>query len=183
MSPCLRVKKPDMQHLNIELKARTSRHAEIRAWLLAHGADFRGTDVQTDTYFKVNDGRLKLRAGNVENNLIHYRRSDNPEARASEVALAPVADSAALKTVLIRALGVLVEVQKRREIYFIENVKFHLDVLEGLGEFVEIEAIAQPGINSVESLQEQCRYYSECFGILPEDILSESYSDMLLRKA
>ncbi len=171
-----------MPHLNIELKARTARQNDIRAWLQAHNADFRGTDQQTDTYFKVPDGRLKLRAGNVENNLIHYRRSDNPEARASEVALAPVADSNALKTVLTRALGVLIEVQKRREIYFIGNVKFHLDELDGLGQFVEIEAIAQTAADTEARLHEQCRFYSDLFGIRPEDILSESYSDMLLRR-
>lgn len=171
-----------MQHLNIEFKARTTRQADIRSWLVAQGADFRGTDLQTDTYFQLapGQGRLKLRQGSIENHLIHYQRSDDAEARASDVALAPVADSAALKNALSRALGVLVEVRKRREIYFLDNVKIHLDELDGLGQFVEVEAIAPDPDCPVAQLQAQCAYYAEVFGVRPEDVLAESYSDMKL---
>ena len=172
-----------MQHLNIELKARTSRQADIRTWLHTQGADFRGADEQTDTYFQLpaGKGRLKLRRGNIENNLIHYLRSDDPQARASDVALAPVTDAEALAICLTRALGVLVEVRKRREIYFVENVKIHLDQLDGLGTFVEIEAIAPTPNFPVEKLREQCDYFSAAFGIRAEDILAESYSDLLMQ--
>ncbi|MCW5925158.1 MAG: class IV adenylate cyclase [Saprospiraceae bacterium] len=171
-----------MQHLNFEVKARTSRQADIRVWLLANGAEPRGTDFQTDTYFKMpmGAGRLKLRQGNIENNLIHYQRSDDAEARVSDVALAPVADAAALKNILTRALGVWVEVKKRREIYFIENVKFHLDELEGLGQFVEIEAIATNPDIPLERLQAQCAHFMAMLSILPDDIVAASYSDLLL---
>ncbi len=172
-----------MEHLNFELKARTTREAEIRHWLTAQNADFRGVDEQTDTYFRLQPGmgRLKLRRGNIENNLIHYHRSDDPQARVSDVALAPAADAEALANCMTRALGVLVEVRKRREIYFVGNVKIHLDELDGLGQFVEIEAIAPAPDFPVEKLQEQCVYFSNAFGIRPEDILAESYSDLLLR--
>ena len=170
-----------MQHRNFELKARTNRQSEIRTWLLQQGADFRGTDLQTDTYFQLpaGAGRLKLRQGNIENNLIHYRRSDDPRARESDVALAPVADGEALKNCLARALGVFREVRKRREIYFIGNVKFHLDSLDTLGEFVEIEAIAPDTNWPVERLEEQCRYYIAVFQIRETDIVAGSYSDLI----
>lgn len=170
-----------MQHRNFELKARTSRQSEIRTWLQQQGADFRGTDLQTDTYFQLpaGAGRLKLRQGNIENNLIHYRRSDDPRARESDVALAPVADGEALKNCLARALGVFREVRKRREIYFIGNVKIHLDELESLGQFVEIEAIAPTPDYPIERLQEQCRHLMTVFRIKESDILAGSYSDML----
>ena len=170
-----------MQHINFEVKARTKRPAEIRVWLLAQGAEFRGADTQTDTYYHVPDGRLKLRQGLIENNLIHYRRSNDAAARTSDVALTPVADGAALHNILERALGVKVAVKKSREIYFIENVKFHIDDLEGLGQFVEIEAIAMAPDTPVAYLQQQCAYYMAALRIQPEDILSESYSDMLLK--
>ncbi len=170
-----------MEHINVELKARTTRSAAIRAWLLEHGADSHGTDFQTDTYFRVPTGRLKLRQGTIENNLIHYERSDDAQARQSAVSLAPVADGPALKHCLSKALGVLVEVVKTREIYFVENVKIHLDTLDGLGEFVEIEAIApEPGFPK-EKLHQQCVYFSATFGIQPADMVAESYSDLLLR--
>ncbi len=61
-----------MQHLNIEIKARTTRQAEIRSMLKNNNAEFKGTDHQIDTYFHVPNGRLKLREGNIENHLIHY---------------------------------------------------------------------------------------------------------------
>ncbi|HPJ79511.1 MAG TPA: hypothetical protein PK489_12035, partial [Prolixibacteraceae bacterium] len=61
---------------NIEIKARTGRGEAIRKILLEAGAEFRGTDHQKDTYFRVSSGRLKLREGNIENQLIHYRRAD-----------------------------------------------------------------------------------------------------------
>lgn len=171
-----------MQHLNFEVKARTGSSDEIRAWLIANGAESRGTDWQTDTYFHLppSNGRLKLREGNIENSLIHYHRADDAQARVSDVALSPVFDPLALKNILSRALGVLVEVRKRREIYFINNVKFHLDELDRLGQFVEIEAIATSPEMSVAHLQEQCLRYVEIFDIQPENIMAESYSDMLM---
>lgn len=173
-----------MQHLNFEVKARTNRHAAIRAWLLANGAESHGTDWQTDTYFHLppGAGRLKLRQGNIENNLIHYHRANDAQARMSDVALSPVTDATSLKNILERALGILVEVHKRREIYFIQNVKFHLDELEGLGHFVEIEAIATSSAVSFQHLQAQCAHYMTAFEIESRDILAESYSDMLMQR-
>ncbi|MCB0534519.1 MAG: class IV adenylate cyclase [Lewinellaceae bacterium] len=173
-----------MEHLNIELKARTNRQPEIRRWLRENNADFRGLDEQTDTYFQLPEGRgrLKLRQGTIENNLIHYHRSNDPAARASEVCLAPVADPEALLSCLTLALGVLVQVKKRREIYFVDNVKIHLDELDGLGQFVEIEAIAPAPDFSEAKLHGQCAYFMELFQIRPEDILAESYSDLLSQR-
>ena len=59
---------------NVEIKAKSNRQEEIRKILLDLKADFKGEDHQIDTYFNVNRGRLKLREGNIENNLIHYLR-------------------------------------------------------------------------------------------------------------
>jgi predicted adenylyl cyclase CyaB len=73
-----------------------------------------------------------------------------------------------------------VEVVKRREIYFVDNVKIHLDELEGLGQFVEIEAIAPRPDFLEEELHAQCAFFIKTFGIQPEDLLAESYSDLLL---
>lgn len=169
-----------MPHINFEVKARTARQADIRAWLHEQNADFKGVDFQTDTYFHVPHGRLKLREGNIENSLIQYFRADDPAARVSDVALAPVADSAALKNALARALGVKIEVRKRREIYFLGNVKIHLDELAGLGQFVEIEVIAPNPDTPVAELEAQCRQLMAAFQIRPEDVLAVSYSDMAL---
>ena len=70
-------------------------------------------------------------------------------------------------------------VDKKREIYFIDNVKFHIDKVKGLGNFIEIEAIDKTGKIGKKKLLEQCNYYIKLFGIKNTDLLSNSYSDLL----
>jgi predicted adenylyl cyclase CyaB len=171
-----------MPFINIEIKARTANADKIRQYLLNRGADFKGIDHQTDTYFNVPNGRLKLRQGNIETNLIWYQRNNQPGPKQSDFILTPVADANTLKQTLTNALGVKIAVVKKREIYFIGNVKFHIDELESLGTFVEIEASNKTEDLPVEKLQEQCEYYRKAFEIRDEDLLQYSYSDMLLVK-
>lgn len=170
-------------HLNVEIKATCRQPAEVRRRLLAAGADFKGTDHQTDTYFNVPDGRLKLRQGPIENALIHYQRSNDAAPKGSAVTMTVVPPNSDLKQVLAHALGVLVEVVKEREIYFIDNVKFHLDTVPGLGSFVEIEAIDLHGNLGADHLHQQCRHYMQLLDITTTALQAMSYSDMLLAKS
>ena len=165
--------------LNIEIKARTERTDEIRQILHDKGADAKGTDHQTDTYFNCDNGRLKLRQGNIEYSLIHYLRENQAGPKASKVSLYRPEPDPNLKEVLVAAYGIWKEVVKAREIFFIENVKFHLDTVEKLGTFVEIEAIDRDGSIGEEKLLEQCQYYMGLFGIEEKDLLSTAYSDMI----
>ncbi len=167
-----------MQHLNIEIKARvnTARPREILREL---NADFKGEDHQVDTYFRVPQGRMKLREGTIEHSLIYYDRVDQAGAKASMVHLYRPQPDPALKALLEAALGVWRVVDKRREIYFIDNVKFHLDRVVALGEFVEIEAIDMDGSIGEARLREQCAHYQSAFDIQAEDLLALSYSDLL----
>ena len=168
-----------MSFINIEIKARTIHADDIRNFLLEHNALFKGVDHQTDTYFNVSRGRLKLRQGNIENNLIYYEREDKAGPKQSDFKLVAVQEAEGLKQALSLALGIKVIVSKKREIYFIENVKFHIDELEGLGQFVEIEASNKYKDLPVEELRGQCNYYLNAFRIREEDLLHHSYSDML----
>jgi predicted adenylyl cyclase CyaB len=168
-----------MPHLNVEIKAKCSNPALVRNYLLNHGADFKGTDNQTDTYFHVCSGRLKLREGNIENNLIFYERNDQPGPKRSRFQLVKISDPEGLKTVLEKACGVKMIVRKKREIYYIGNVKFHLDDVPGLGSFVEIEAGNILADKTETELQEQCNFYLKEFGIKDLDLVTNSYSDML----
>jgi predicted adenylyl cyclase CyaB len=77
-------------------------------------------------------------------------------------------------------LGVLVVVEKQREIYFLENVKFHIDVVTGLGSFVEVEAIDMDGSHGKEKLLRQCQKFLDLFAIAQQDLVAVSYSDLLL---
>jgi adenylate cyclase class IV len=88
-----------------------------------------------------------------------------------------------LKAILTRALGALVVVDKAREIYFIDNVKFHIDVVGPLGTFVEVEAIDGDGSIDETTLRDQCRGYLTELGIAERDLVSVSYSDLLLQRA
>jgi adenylate cyclase, class 2 len=171
-----------MSFINIEIKARTSKTAEIRKWLLDNNAVYKGTDFQTDTYFNTVKGRLKLRQGNIENNLIYYERQNQAGPKQSDFSLVEVADAVGLKEMLTAAVGIKVAVEKQREIFFIDNVKFHLDTLEQLGSFVEIEASNKYAPLSPEQLKEQCNFYMQQFAINENDLIDISYSDMLLEK-
>ena len=168
--------------LNIEIKAKCNNHQVIREILKSHNAEFKGIDHQVDTYFKVNSGRLKLREGNIENSLVHYQREDKEGPKQSNVTLYHPDPKSSLKEILTKALGVLVVVDKSREIYFIGNVKFHIDSVNDLGTFLEIEAIDVDGSIGKKKLLEQCNYYLNLFKISNEDLISNSYSDLLLAK-
>ncbi len=166
-------------HLNIEIKARCSNPKKIKSILQQHQADFKGIDHQIDTYFNCTTGRLKLREGNIENSLIHYNRPDGKQPKASIVTLEKIAQNSNIKAVLTNALGVKIVVDKQRGIYFIENVKFHLDEVKGLGSFVEIEAIDVDGSIGEAKLKEQCAFYMDLFEIEEGDLVRVSYSDLI----
>jgi adenylate cyclase, class 2 len=169
-------------HLNVEIKARCSDLEPVRAALRRRRADYRGLDRQTDTYFRCPTGRLKLREGDIENALIHYARADQAGPKESVVTLCPIQRDALLRPVLEQALGVLVAVRKRREIWFVGNVKIHLDEVDELGSFVEIEAIDAGCSLGREHLQAQCEELMALLGVRREDLLERSYSDMLLAR-
>lgn len=171
----------NMSHINIEIKARSNNHEKIREILKSKKADFKGIDHQIDTYFKVNNGRLKLREGNIESYLIFYERENAFGPKQSNVILFNNTPDSSLKDILVKSQGVLAIVDKKREIYFIDNVKFHIDTITNLGTFIEIEAINKDETIGKDKLQEQCQYYLNLFDIKETDLLAESYSDMILR--
>jgi adenylate cyclase, class 2 len=171
-----------MAYLNVEIKARCSNAERVRNYLLNNNADFKGTDFQTDTYFNVKNGRLKLREGNIENNLIYYERNNQAGPKSSSFILTKIRDADKLKESLASADGIKVVVKKKREIYYIKNVKFHIDEVDGLGAFVEIEAGNIGADLSKDQLQQQCEFYMQQFCIEEKDLIEVSYSDLLIEK-
>lgn len=169
-----------MPFINIEIKAKCPDPARVRDFLITHKAKFIGLDEQTDTYFNTSSGRLKLREGNIENNLIYYQRLDHTGPKHSDFQLFKVEDAKTLKDMLVNALGIKIVVKKKREIYYIENVKFHIDEVPGLGSFIEIEAGNVLANKTKDELREQCEYYLKEFCIKDEDLVAISYSDILI---
>ena len=172
-----------MPILNIEFKAATNRLNELETLLKQYNPVFIGEDHQVDTYFNVDKNRLKLREGNIENALIHYERENTAGSKSSHVLLYQHQPDKTLKEILIKTLGIKAVVDKKRKIYFINNVKFHFDTVAGLGTFVEVEAIDKDGSIGKEKLQAQCNEYAALLTIAAEDYCSVSYSDMVLQNA
>ena len=169
-------------HKIVEIKARCREIDSIRPILERLGARLQGTDRQTDTYFQVSHGRLKLRQGNIENVLIFYQRQNQKAAKRSDVHLYPCSDSAQLLALLSAALPPLVVVRKERQIFWLENIKIHLDHVAGLGSFVEIEAIDLKQTKTETELHTQCRDLQNQLGIQESEMVDCSYSDMLLSR-
>ena len=170
-----------MEKINIEIKASCADPGAVEQFLGSRAARFAGLDHQTDTYFRVAHGRLKLRQGNIENNLIWYQRPDQDGPKQSDFRLVPVPDPELLKQVLADSCGILVEVRKHRQIWYIDHVKFHIDEVPGLGNFVEIEAFNEDGRIGIAQLRSDVDRYLAELGIQPGHLLSRSYSDMILQ--
>ena len=81
---------------------------------------------------------------------------------------------------LTKSIGILTIVDKQREIYFIKNIKFHLDNVQNLGTFIEVEVRDTVGDVKKEKLLQQCNFYLELLGIKETDFLENSYSDQIL---
>jgi predicted adenylyl cyclase CyaB len=81
-----------------------------------------------------------------------------------------------------KAFDILAIVKKKREIYFIDNVKFHLDIIDGLGEFIEIEAKDEDMNLGIPFLEKQCQFYMELFKIEFKDLINKSYIDLISEK-
>ena len=169
-----------MTHLNIEFKAKASDIVSLEEKLLTLKPKYIGEDHQKDTYYNVDFGRLKLREGNIENALIWYNRENVGGAKQSDILLYKHLPDEALKNILLKLHGIKIVVDKIRKIYFVDNVKFHFDKVEGLGTFIEVEAIDDSGNIGIEKLKDQCNFYISFFDIKENEFMKKSYSDMLL---
>jgi predicted adenylyl cyclase CyaB len=137
---------------------------------------------QADWYFRVPKGRLKLRVpgGGRDGELIAYLRPTRNAARTSEFQRMPVADAAGTKRLLERMLGPRACVRKRREVWLYQNARIHLDTVEDLGRFIEIEVVVTEGMPQARALMKQL---CDAIGIGPADLLGGSYGELRKSKA
>jgi adenylate cyclase class IV len=130
---------------NVEIKARIDRVEAVlqRVLSLADG-DAERID-QDDTFFACARGRLKLRDfGNGRGELIHYERADDGGPKLSDYVRAPTSDAAALREALSRAHAVIGRVRKTRLLLLIGQTRVHIDCVEDLGDFMELEVVLRP---------------------------------------
>lgn len=163
---------------NIEVKARCGDLARAAAICRRAGALHVWTRRQTDIYFAVPDGRLKLRIEQPgEATLVRYQRPDVAAIRDSRYELLAVPDAEATLFELETRYGSCARVQKERALYTLENVRIHLDQVEGLGTFIEFEAVMD-GVERDAAARALLERLLADLGVAPEDVLSQSYGDM-----
>ena len=164
---------------NIEIKARIAAVAALapRAARLADtGPVFLEQD---DTFFACARGRLKLRdqfAAGAE--LIFYQRADESGPKESFYVRLPVADPQAMRALLELANGQTGRVRKRRMLFLVGRTRIHLDAVEGLGEFLELEVVLREGESAQEGVLEARRIMSE-LGVEPQQLIQGAYVDHL----
>ena len=168
------------QRLNIELKAHDPHPEEtLRAALALDGVTDRGVLRQRDTYFAVPDGRLKVREEDGRPALlIPYARADVAGARESSYRLIDVPDPQALIAALASTVGVRVVVAKQRRLLLWQDVRIHLDTVEGLGAFVELESVV--GEAGLAAAWEQIGPLRDALDIADDHLVTRGYADLLL---
>ena len=130
---------------NLEAKFRLTDLGTARELAMAIGYTPRSVLRQRDTFFRVANGKLKLRVEDIRAMLIHYGRKETNSLQLSTFEIVTIPDAEKTRTMLADALGVIAEVRKERILLMRANVRLHLDRVEGLGEFGEIEAIIADG--------------------------------------
>lgn len=166
---------------NIELKARIAA-LDTAKRTCERFANFAGREQQTDTYFRCSQGRLKLRErGELPAQLVGYARANSAMPRPSDFWLVTIGEPATFKSALAATLGVLVVVRKQRDVFLYQNVRIHLDRVEGLGEFVEFEAVLGADGNERDAAALVSELAAR-LGVAAGDHIEGSYSDLLLLK-
>ena len=164
---------------NIGIKARVKNVGALRARVRALAQRDAVVLRQEDTFFHVSSGRLKLRViDDAHGELIYYQRTDEVGPTQSEYLISPVADYGALKAVLSSALGVRGVVRKKRELFTIGRTRVHLDDVEGLGAFMELEVVLAPG-ESQETGHAEAQGLLDSLVIQPGDLVDRAYIDLI----
>ena len=131
---------------NVEIKARVVGLDVVRKRVAALADDGPVVLDQEDTFFVCAAGRLKLRKINGKaGELIYYVRPDSAGPKTSQYVITEVSDAGGLEAVLARAYGVRGVVRKRRTLYKVGRTRVHLDEVDDLGDFVELEVVLGPG--------------------------------------
>ncbi|KAI9535746.1 hypothetical protein NQZ68_040866 [Dissostichus eleginoides] len=166
---------------NVEIKAKVSDPTRFAA-RAAELSQSEGTIIkQHDTFFNCTQGRLKLRDFMDESGqLIFYERPDTDGPKLSRYSISPTSDPPSLRTALSDALGVKGEVRKERRLFLIGQTRVHLDAVEGLGNYMELEVVMRPD-QTVEDGQKLAEDLMEKLGVSKQSLVTGAYLDLLLK--
>jgi predicted adenylyl cyclase CyaB len=169
---------------NVEIKAVVRDLAGLEA-IAATLADSGAGELlqQHDIFFPSARGRLKMRMVNGAGQLIYYERADEAGPKTSTFEIAPVADFGAMRTTLLAALGgALGEVKKRRMLYLVGQTRVHVDRVEGLGDYMELEVCLAEGQSEAAGMA-IAHELKDKLGVAEADLMTGAYTDMLAAKA
>ena len=164
---------------NIEIKARIESLEAVapRAAALADRGPIEL--LQDDTFFTCERGRLKLRALSAdEGQLIFYRRPDQAGPKESVFTISPTGSPETLREALWLAYGPSGRVRKHRTLYLAGRTRIHLDRVEGLGDFLELEVVLAEGEPAAAGVDEAHRLMA-ALGIAPAQLVEGAYVDLL----
>jgi len=167
---------------NLESKFKLADLPRARARAERAGLRYRETLIQRDTFYCVPHGKLKLREETAGASLIHYRRELAGDLELSDYTIVAVAEPLALRGMLGRALGAIAVVDKRRMLLTRENLRLHLDVVEGLGEFGEIEIVVPDEATSTAYAAE-LRELLEVLGVQASALIRQSYFELIAARS
>ncbi len=164
---------------NIEIKARVDSMPELRQRASAL-ADEGPTEIaQDDTFFHCDRGRLKLRAFSAtRGELIFYRRANESGPKESFYALSPTVDPDGLREALTLAYGQSGRVIKQRTLFLVGRTRVHLDRVQDLGDFMELEVVLAEGESSEDGFAE-ARSLMGKLGIQESQLIESAYVDLL----
>ncbi len=164
---------------NIEFKARIHDFAAASDTASALAGSPPTIIVQEDVFFQCGKGRLKLRIlGERQGELIHYLRDDVSGPKQSFYTVVPTSAPHELRLLLSAALGETIVVRKTRAIYLLGSTRIHLDKVERLGEFMEVEVVLEEG-QAAEQGEEIATDLLRRFGIRESDLIATAYADLL----
>jgi len=170
-----------LEHKMVELKAKVGDLDVVRRKLTSLGAQSTGKFRQTDIYFDVPEERLKLRVveGSDKAELIYYERENIAGPKKSNVFILRIREPEDFKNLLERLLKTSAIVEKVREIYQYQGTQIHLDKVEKLGNFVELERKTPDETQAIKRNQQILEKLMEKLGINPENLENLSYSDLI----
>ncbi len=164
---------------NIEIKARIRDFAELQSRAESFSDAPVQVILQEDIFFHTRRGRLKLRQlAPDRGELIYYTRPDQEGPKRSEYHIFPTSDPANLKRVLALAYGIRGVVRKTRYLYLVGQTRVHLDDVEGLGQFLELEVVMREGQSDAEG-QAIAEELMARLGVERSDLLEGAYMDLL----
>jgi adenylate cyclase class IV len=164
---------------NIEVKARVHDFHALRGRAERLSDEPAQVIAQEDTFFKIGAGRLKLRQFTPQSGeLIFYRRDDSQGPRSSDYAISETSDPEGLRLLLAQAMGIRGRVKKTRLLYVVGQTRVHLDDVEGLGQFMELEVVMRQGQTDDEG-KAIAHHLMQQLGIRQSDLVSHAYIDLL----